>query len=476
MMYQAKFNEATGGGGGGSADRNRAARMRSMGSRVIEYANIEREFANNPEEGQKLKERMDALMDPIDNAPADLDLIFKFGTEPLKDLRKVADGVLDINSKLGAQVKVMEAAKAKADKGLDKDKIKQLTTGLRHMVANGKELAKDAAATGILGGVRVTKKVANFFTGREKKRTEEEAHVAAMIDSIPQMYADMQTAATDLKNAEGDIQGIIDAAVKLGKARVELVRELNVYLGAASEVLRRYDQVYIVEAKEGLEAGTQEAQVYLTDIMNARDKFHERYSKLEQSATHAIVAARLLQDTIEQLNKQREMIREFSTVRETEWTALMADAGLSAATLRIQAMLTKSDETGDMIHDAAIEMQEKSHELMKQSEGRGTIDPAKTLAALERMQKILEEDAEAKHQRYLDAESNRQQLRAAAENYLDAVQKIQTDRILEAAPETEKASAAPTSRPKAAANDDAPQAAKPQAASKPTGTSGPGPT
>jgi len=300
-------------------------------------------------------------------------------------------------------------------------------------------MAKNAAQAGVSGAKgagRFGKKLWDALSGAEKKRTEEEAHVQSMIDSLPDMYFEMQKMSKGLKDAEDGIKAVMREAEKVGIARVEMVKELNVYLGAAPEMLRRYNEIYIKEAKEAYdETKDPEDELYLTNVMKARDNFHDQYRILESSRAQGVEAAQRLRMLIDELEKQRKIIQQFSTVRENEWLALLSTAGISASSLKVAAMIKKSDETGDKLHGLATDMMEKAHEMTLESQGRGTVDPAKLLDSLNRMQKMIEDENKVKQKRYLEAEAVREQIRAASEKLLNAVETAKNQRVLEAIPE-----------------------------------------
>jgi len=108
MMNKKEFNHAA--DAGPPEDSARNARARKAGARVIEYADIDKVFADDAEAGQALKDKMDSYMEPIDRDPTSFETIIQFGTDPIEQLGKVARDTLRIQSQLGEQVKTMNIA------------------------------------------------------------------------------------------------------------------------------------------------------------------------------------------------------------------------------------------------------------------------------------------------------------------------------------------------------------------------------
>lgn len=444
MMIKKQFSDVADGGNGGD---NRAARARKAGTRVVSYADIDTVFADSPEAGQELKAKMESLMESIDRDPTSFDSIIKFGTEPIEALGKISRDILKAQGQLGEQVKVMNIAMDNMDQGFKGLGVEELVGGLKNLASG----AAKAGVAGAKGLGKFMKKVGNAMSGADKKRTEEERHVQAMIDKLPDAYFEMQKLSQALKDTESGIKNVIKEAERLGVARVTMVREMNVYLGAAPEVLRRYDEVYIKEAKAAYdESSSPEDELYLSNVITGKENFQGQYNVLEASAAQGIVAAQQLRMLIDELHKQRKIIQQFSTIRENEWMALLSGAGLSASSLKIAQIIKKSDETGDRLHEMTTEMQEKAHEMTLNSQSRGTVDPAKLIESLNRMKTMIEKENETKEKRALEAEATRQQIRAATEKLIESVEAAKNQRILESAPEkNDKAADAP------AANDNA---------------------
>ncbi|MBI3440282.1 MAG: hypothetical protein HY052_00475, partial [Proteobacteria bacterium] len=427
MMNKQEFNQLAD-GGSSDADAARIARAKRAGARVIEYANIEKEYADDPEAGNELKAKMEDQMDAINRNPASFETIIEFGVEPIKTLGGIAKQILEVQTHMAEQVKVMNINMDKVTKSVAE-------TGLDGLLSALKGLGQVGAA-GAKGVGNLLKKFGDAVGRSKKKRTEEEKHVQDMIDKLPEMYFEMLALSKGLKDSEDGIKSVMKEAEKLGMARVAMVREINVYLGAAPEVLRRYDEVYIKEARDAFtQSQDPEDEVYLTNIIKGKENFQDQYRILEGSRAQGIDAAQQLRQLMDEMEKQRKIIIQFRTIRENEWIALMSGAGLQASALKVAQMIKQADDTGDKLHGLTVDMMEKAHEMTLNSQGRGTVDTGKLIESLQRRKAMIEKENQVREQRAIEAENARKQLRAETDKLLDSVESSLNRRILEAAPE-----------------------------------------
>jgi hypothetical protein len=99
---------------------------------------------------------------------------------------------------------------------------------------------------------------------------------------------------------------LMKEAEKLGISRVEATRALAVPLGAAKEVLRRYNEEYIPEAKKQFEE-SQDAEngLYLADVMKRKEDFIDRITLLESTRAASVIAAQGLRNKMEEWESWR---------------------------------------------------------------------------------------------------------------------------------------------------------------------------
>lgn len=450
-----------------SADDNKAGSAGGSPKkrgRIIDYADIEEKFADNPEAGRALKDKMDSLMEAIDRNPASFETIIDFGVEPIKTLGKLAKDTMTVQTKMTDQVRVMNIVMDGVAKSAAESALGDLMEGLKSAGSG----AAGVGAAGLKGLGGLLKKFGQLVSGSKKKKTEEERHVQEMIDKLPEMYYEMQAMLMNLKGSEPAIQSVMKETERLGVARVALVREMDVYLGAVPEVLRRYEEIYIANARaEYEESQDPEDEVYLIALIKGKDNFIGQYNQLEGSRALAVDAAQRLRTLLDQMETQRKIIIQFRTFRENEWIGLMADAGLQGSSLKIAQMIKQADEMGNKLHDHATVMIDVAAEMTLNSQSHGTVDTKRLLESLIRRRGMIEKENQVREQRAIDAESARRQVRAETENLLDSVEKNLKGRILEAAPDKKE----DTSKTIDVSNDnDTPSPAVPKKA-----VGGPGP-
>lgn len=451
-------------------------RAKRVSGKIIYFADIEKEFSDNPEAGEELRDKMEDVMRAIDHDPTSFDAIIAFGASPIADLGKVAKEVLNIQSKFDEQVKVMDIATDSMNRGIAEMGLDKLVSGVKKI---GTGLGTAAVATGS-GLSNLTKKVWGAITGGTKKRTEEEEQIHQMLKSLPDMYMQMQALALDMREAETGVKGVMQAADKLGKARLASVRELNVYLGACPEIERRYDEIYIKQAQEEFERSKDpEDELYLTSVIKGKENFQRQYHLLELSRGQGLGSGQQLHMLIEQMETQRRIIQQSRTFRENEWLALLSGAGFAGSSLKLAELIKKNDEAGDQMHRLTMDMMEKAHDMTLNSEGRGTIDPQLLIDSLQKMQKMVEKENEKREQRSRELDAVRRQVRAESDKLIDAVETAKQARILDAAPERAPEEIEPeevqeeaqqateqAEKPAVAINDNAPAAAPQASASR----------
>lgn len=402
-----------------SSRRNRAR------NKVVEYIDADAE----------LKAEMDKVMDPIDRSPDSFEAIITYGHPPLEELGRIANSMIAVQSRFNDQVNVMA------------DAMQQLQTGLKGMSLDKfadatKSMLKgltDAGAKTVSGGFSLGKKFLGAFTGGNKPKTDDQQLLDEMQKALPAMLKEMIRLVDDIEKTGEGIKEVLKEAEKLGVARLNATRSLNVYLGASKEVLRRYNEVYIPEAQADFEASADpEAEMYLKDLIKRKDDFLDRIATLEGSRLQGVVAAQQLKQIMETMEDQLKKIEDIKHSSQNEWKAMLAAAGIAGSALKAAQTLKKADEFGDHMHDQTIKMIEESHQLTLNSKARGTVDPQKLIEASNRLQKMLESEATARHERLRQLEQNSVQLRGAADKLIEAVQKSDEKRILEGVEDAER--------------------------------------
>lgn len=453
-----KFNKKADDAAGGPANDDGAEnRRRRARNRVVDYADAD--------SVPGLKEEMDRAIDPIDRAPDSFEAIITYGHPPLEQLGKIANDMIKVQGKFNDQVNVMATALDKLEtgmKGMNLDKFGKVTKEMLQGLASG----AGKAGRGIGRGIK------NFWdsiSGANARRTEDEKLVKQMQDELPQMLFSMIKLVDDIAKTEAGIKEVMREAEKLGYARVEATRQINVYLGASKEVLKRYNEVYIKEAEEDFEETQDpEAEMRLKNIIKRKEQFIGRVAVLEGSRLQSINAAQQLKAMLDTMEDQRAKIQDILFNGQNEWKAMLAEAGIAGSSLKAAQAIQKADEFGDKMHDQTLKMIEEAHEMTQNAKARGTVDPQKLIEAAGRMQKLIEKENENNRKRLETLEETSRNLRGAADKLLESVDNAQKARLLEASTDAkedaERARVEEAAR-KRPTNDNKEEGEQPEAAS-----------
>lgn len=489
LTIEAKFNKmAEEVDGGDDAANARQARRQIAKGKIISYDEAKAGADSGDEKLAALLAKMEKYLSPLAHAPDDFNVVMNYGQDPIEKLGKVGMQMIDVQGKFEGEVNVMAGAIQQLKTGIDKLGIENMGEKTRAAL----EGLVDTSVKGVKGLGSFTKGLWDTVSGKKAKRTEDQKLVDDMQNSIPDLLKEMIKMVDSLDRTEKGIKKVRDAAVLLGEAQVEAAREINIYLGASSEGLRRYQDEYIPEANAAYEeSGDPADEQYLTDVIKRQEHFIRRINTLTGARTNAVggtVRLRLLIDT---MDNQLIKIDEIMHTGKHEWAAMLASAGLAGAVLKASNGLKKADELGDRMHDETIAMMEAAQEMTLNSLSRGTVDVAKQIEGLSRLQTMLEKNTEHTANALRTLEANSKASIDAVDKLLDSVNKEKEDRVLEAVAKKDGGKPAPTVKKEAAkpvetapaadldevqtpSNDDKP-AATPKASSRPARKTGTNP-
>ena len=262
---------------------------RASGLNVVDYA------VASPE----LKAGMERVMEAIDRNPDSFEAVVSYGHPPLDTLGKVANGLIAIQTKFNQQVKAVEQALKTLDGGLK---------GL-HLDTFGEAVVK--ALKGQAGPA--TTKV-----------------IEDMVAALPKMLTDINGLVDNVDKTDKNILDVLKELKTLGDTRKDTARELALLLGASREVLRRYDEEYIPEArKQFAETNDAEDSQYLSDVLKRKEDFIDRITVLEGSRASGIILSRQIAQVAETLEDQHKKLQDILYNSANEWKAMIAAAGIA---------------------------------------------------------------------------------------------------------------------------------------------------
>lgn len=454
----------------GASDGNESRKRRAR-NRVIDYDEValeaEKEQQNGDDNGimTRLLEEMEKAMEPIERAPDSFEAIITYGHPPLDKLGKIANEMIKVQGKFNTQVNVMAGAMDKLQTGIQSlgiDKFGDATKKLLGGLVEG-------GAKGAKGLGRGVKSVWDSFFKSKANNTEDEKLLQEMQDKLPEMLFEMIKLVDTMAQTEHGIKDVMREAEKLGQARVESTREINIYLGAGKEVLRRYDKDYIPTAEKDFEESQDpEDEMILKDVIKRRDQFIARLNVLEASRLQSVNAAQQLKHMMDTMEDQRSKIQDILINGQNEWKAMLAEAGIAGSSLKAAQAIQKADQFGDKMHEQTLKFIEETHEMTQNAKGRGTVDPRKLIEAAGRLQKLIEKENDNNRRRLEQLEETSRNMRGAADKLLETVDQANNARLLEAVKEAKEEAAdarAEAESKKAPSNDNA-EGQQPEAAAK----------
>lgn len=469
-QFNRMADEAGGGAEGAPSTAEEAARQRrarrSKGL-VIDYADAD----------DDLKEEMERVMAPIGAAPDSFEAIITFGTQPLIKLGKIGEDLLKIQGSFDESINVVHDAWKELHGGAN-------SLGLEKITKNARSALKGAAAAGAAAGKGIGKAIGkawDVLSGAAKKRSEEEKAVREIQDAIPNLLKEMKKLVDRVLGTEQGLIQLTKEVEKLGIARVDATRELGVYLGAGKEVLKRYDEEYLFEARKDWEADpTPENEMYLNRVVSRKEDFIGQLNRLEQARASSVLGARQLERILKTVEEQRKQMADLRINTQNEWRAMLSAAGFAGSSLKAAETGKMAHDFGDKVFDQTMKMIEDADQMTRSAGNRGAIDPQRLIDGLSRMEKMIEDDRNAAQERLRQLEESSKTLRGAADKLIEAADEAKKVRILESTEPkdaAEKAAAtpapaAPVTPSPAAANDDAAPAAP--AAKKPRAKKGGG--
>ncbi|MEZ0225947.1 MAG: toxic anion resistance protein [Alphaproteobacteria bacterium] len=251
-----------------------------------------------------LQLEMNKVMDAIDRTPDSFEAIISFGHPAIDRLGKLANEMIKVQGKFNNEVNVVAGALSSLEtglKGVDFDKLGQSTVKLLKGLAEGNATEDDR------------KQLADLQT------------------ALPKMLDEIIRQVDGLAGTDKGLKKVLVEAQKLVAERVEASRDLNLFLGSAKEVLRRYNEEYIPQAaKQFGESRDPEDEQYLKDVQNRKDDFIDRVVVIEGMRSAAAIAAQQLAQMVETMEDQRKKVRDVLDNSQNEWKALLSAAGIAS--------------------------------------------------------------------------------------------------------------------------------------------------
>lgn len=149
-------------------------------------------------------------------------------------------------------------------------------------------------------------------------------------DSYAEMIFDQVSLHQELDKNDGVYRAAMNEIKTLGFKRAEAKRGLDVYIGAAAEILRRFDEEYIPEAERKWNASSNaEDERYLNAVKRRKYDFGLRVETLKGGNADGVLAARRINELMDSLFDQRENAMQVMHDSINAWRETLKQAGIS---------------------------------------------------------------------------------------------------------------------------------------------------
>lgn len=367
--------------------RDNDAKAGVQQQRTIDYA-----AANEAD-----REKMNKLIAAIDNNPENRDLIREFGKKPMEDIGKAAEKAIQAQQQYAEAFTIYSGPMKALQKGTKEIEgfIRESLGALKSVgVATGKGAGKS---------LRWVSKLLKGMTS-EKEKTDEEKEVEKIEDGLRQqistvtkMFNDLEDSVPALKRVDADVRN-------MGKALGKTNMELGFYIGAAKEMLRRYDEEIVPTAFDAMEdpnaANPLAAEQYHDSVVINRNALQKRVAELQEAQITGKNSAMRLRNTVENISEQLDDMDFLLSIGRANIKQFVSEAGFTATTLKAAMLQQGIRQAAEDILDSQIAVLTKVNEILDRTAKRGgLISHEKLIESTNRTHQMLEESTAAKRER-----------------------------------------------------------------------------
>lgn len=424
-----------------SVDLKTVLRLMESGE-VVSYQTL-RQFKNQSEEVNAKMAEMEAVMTPVLEAPNNVDVILAYGLKPMDKLEAISNKMIEVQTKYDSEFNVIKKSWDDYDSALAKMGFDELLSSARDAVG----VLGRTTGKGAKGATKLLTAIFEKMSGAAKERTEAENTIKKMQDQIPGMMQELNETIKKTGKVKSGMRTVRTQCTEALEMRLEIIKELNTYIGAGREILRQYDEeiipeyLHLVETANGDSTNTdqfsqqgKESQRLYEEIIDCKREFSQQMLQLEQAK--AILMTRSVRAT--QIIKNTVMQERFLTQMETIGVTLMKDgiveAGQAGSSLKASEFIQKRRQAADRVLEGAGEMADMSQKIMLEAAQNGIFSHEKVLESAQKVKAALEErrNFELNHAKILEQQEN--ELRAATSGLIESKEAINKDRVLESSP------------------------------------------
>lgn len=379
---------------GKPANDNKSA---AAAGRSIDYAT-----ANDAD-----REKMDKLIQAINDNPANRDLIREFGKKPMEEVGKAADKAIQAQQNYAAAFNVYSGPMKALREG-----TKEVESFIKESLGALKSVGS-AAGKGGVKGLRFLSKLMKSMSS-EKEKTDEEKEIEKIEDGLRQQITTVTKLFNDMEDSVPALRRV-DADVKvMGKVLSKTNFDLAYHIGAAKEMVRRYDEEIVPGAHLMMDDPTINpmlAEQNLDAVTNNRHALSRRIGELQEAQLTGKTSAQRLRNTVSNIEEQLNDMDFLLTIGRANIKQFVSEAGFSATTLKVATLQQGIRDAAESILDSQIAVLSKVNEMLDRTAKRGgLISHEKLLDVTQKTNQMLEDSAQAKRDNRLQLETQSKEL------------------------------------------------------------------
>lgn len=332
----------------------------------------------DPKLDPAMKARMDELIASID--VKDLNTITTFAKEPTEVLRQSSEAIVKRAQNATSFLGGFAAVKEKLA-NFDFDTVGKLAEEYSKKVARRLEMAA-------LTWSHPIKKLWYMFTGRKNNVTID--NVRHQIDKSLLQLADV---VSDLEESKAKIPGVVTDLNTLETNRLQAYSDYGIYLGAALEKYKRVKEEDLPKLeKEAGNSGSPLQQVELRNLRLAATVLNTKLTDMDSFHKSSLVQLKTIDDMQEALVMSQLKIDSHLTISQGQWTAILAEAAVTAQISEIAETVKAADDFGDKIFEQSQKLSDMTKAMSRAAFGHGTLDPVKVIQHLQKRTQDIADD------------------------------------------------------------------------------------
>jgi hypothetical protein len=232
------------------------------------------------------------------------------------------------------------------------------------------------------------KKIWYMFTGRKNNVTID--NVRHQIDKSLLQLADV---VSDLEESKAKIPGVVTDLNTLETNRLQAYSDYGIYLGAALEKYKRVKEEDLPKLeKEAGNSGSPLQQVELRNLRLAATVLNTKLTDMDSFHKSSLVQLKTIDDMQEALVMSQLKIDSHLTISQGQWTAILAEAAVTAQISEIAETVKAADDFGDKIFEQSQKLSDMTKAMSRAAFGHGTLDPVKVIQHLQKRTQDIADD------------------------------------------------------------------------------------